>query len=177
MQNIRSALITEFGDPEYAHAFMASHTVSTISAQVYWTRKLRGWTQEMLADRSGIAQARISKIEAGDFSSLTMATLNKLAQALDVNLRLEFEPFANAVESVCGQTKKNLELPSRIDSLEALKSTVFAVQQLFGAGSILVGTRVVTGQEDAFSTSTVTTLGAPVVAGSIDIPSQRAMQP
>lgn len=138
MQNMQNHLIEDFTDAEYAHAYMGSHTVSTIAAQVYWTRKRRNWTQDDLAGRSGIAQARISKIEAGDFTSLTMSTLHKLANALDVNLRVELEPFSHAVHSVCHQTRADLELTDRVSSLREMKNSLFVTAELFGGKPVQV---------------------------------------
>lgn len=122
MQSIRKRLLREFEDSEYANQYMASHTVSTIAAQVYWTRNMRKWTQDDLARESGIAQSRISKIENGDFSSLTMSTLNKLATALDINLRIEFERFSHGIQRVCSESKEKLEIPARMYDLHAAKS-------------------------------------------------------
>jgi transcriptional regulator with XRE-family HTH domain len=139
MEIIRNRLIEKFSDPEYAHGYMHSHAVSTIAAQIYWTRQSRQWTQEDLAERSGMAQERISKIESGDFTSLTMKTLNKLADALDVNLRIEFEPFSNAIYNACHQTKKSFELPERTASLAAMRHECVVVANMYGNVAVTSG--------------------------------------
>lgn len=175
MNAIQNRLISDFKDAEYAHAYMAAHTVETLATQVYQTRKKRGWNQEELASRSGMAQARISKIEAGDFTSLTMATLNKLAEALDVNLRVEFEPFANAVHSVCSQTKKNFELPSRSESLKDLKSSFALVNELYSCDPVRVNTSAVTPSTNVAGGGTMT-IGAPITADSFKLPLQVEVQ-
>lgn len=148
MKTIRDRLLNDFQNAEYAHEYMASHTVHTIAAQVYWTRKQRKWTQDDLAERSGIAQARISKIEAGEFTSLTMSTLSKLAKALDINLRIEFERFSGGIQRVCSQSKTKLELPSRTADLRAAQAEFTVVTQLFQAMTCDIdsGASITTGQ-------------------------------
>ncbi len=138
MSEKQNRLIADFSDAEYAHAYMGSHTISKIAAQIYWTRKKRGWTQGQLAKRADMAQERISMIESGEFSSLTMKTLHKLAEALDVNLRIEFEPFSHGVINVCHQTKANLELPDRVSSLTQLQHSLGVVTGPNGAEPVIV---------------------------------------
>lgn len=140
MNAIQDKLIREFADPEYAHTYMGSHTIDRIAGQVYWTRKKRGWTQDQLADNAGMAQERISKIEAGDFTSLTMKTLRKLAEALDVNLRVELEPFSHGIMSVCNQSRSQLELPARDESLRLLQQSLGFVPGPYGTAPIIVVT-------------------------------------
>lgn len=47
-------------------------------------RDLRGWTQEDLAQRTGLSRSMISRIEIGDIKAQTPDTVEKLAQAFDM---------------------------------------------------------------------------------------------
>ena len=58
-----------------------------LAADVLGLRLARGWTQIELAERSGISQADISRIERG-LSNATEATLGKLADVLDAELHM-----------------------------------------------------------------------------------------
>lgn len=49
-------------------------------------RKARGWSQDVLADRSGLHRAHIGEIERGEVN-VSIQTLSTLAQALKVGLR------------------------------------------------------------------------------------------
>jgi len=69
---------------ERAKAFDAG---ASLAADVLALRLERGWTQVQLADRSGIAQADISRIERG-LSNATEATLGRLADVLEAELHL-----------------------------------------------------------------------------------------
>lgn len=154
MSAMQNKLMEEFADAEYAHAYMDSYTIDRIAGQIYWTRKKRDWTQVELAQRAGMVQERISKIEAGDFSSLTMKTLRKLAEALDVNLRVELEPFSHGIMSVCNQSRSQLELPARDESLRLLKQSLGVVPGPYGMAPIIV---VTSGGSVAPADSPVTT--------------------
>lgn len=48
-------------------------------------REIRGWSQNELARRSGVAQSTISRMEAGDTSGISLGIVEKLAEALDVD--------------------------------------------------------------------------------------------
>ncbi len=65
-------------------AFGAHHR---LAREVFDLRKARGMTQRQLAAKSGIQQAEISRIEAGN-SNPTLSTIAVLANALDAELSL-----------------------------------------------------------------------------------------
>lgn len=160
MSEKQNRLIANFADTKYAHSYMGSHTVSKIAAQVYWTRKKRGWTQGQLAKRSDMAQERISKIESGEFSSLTMKTLSKLAEALDVNLRIEFEQFSHGVINICNQSKSTLELPDRTSSLKQLQQSLGVVTGPNGLPPVIVSGSI------THATAQTRGLGGPITINS-----------
>ncbi|MBU1664876.1 MAG: helix-turn-helix domain-containing protein [Gammaproteobacteria bacterium] len=121
MSELAERLASEFADKDYAHAYMESHAVSRLAAQVHALRKQRRWSQQQLSERAGIAQERISKIESADFSSLTLATLHKLARAFDVDVRVAFESFSQGVLDVVNLTPKALEVAPRQVALKAFE--------------------------------------------------------
>lgn len=54
-------------------------------------RRASGMTQKELADRTGIAQADISKLENGN-ANPSLRTLQRLADGMGMRLKLEFVP-------------------------------------------------------------------------------------
>ncbi|MDP3712304.1 MAG: helix-turn-helix transcriptional regulator [Mycobacteriales bacterium] len=60
---------------------------ATLAADVLALRLSRGWTQIDLAERSGIDQADISRIERG-LANATETTLGRLADALGAELHM-----------------------------------------------------------------------------------------
>lgn len=124
MAKLQNKLLDDFDDADVAHVYMDSHVNYKLSAQIYQTRRARGWTQAELAKRSGVAQARVSKIEAGEFDSLTMATLRKFARAFDVTVRMELQPFSYGIVDVCGLSATGLAVPERTASLGQLRQAI-----------------------------------------------------
>ena len=55
------------------------------------TRKKQKWTQKQLADRTGIAQADISKLERGN-ANPSLRTLQRLAAGMGMRVKIEFVP-------------------------------------------------------------------------------------
>ena len=68
---------------------------ATLAADVLALRLARGWTQVQLAERSGIDQSDISRIERG-LSNATEATLGRLAEVLDAEVHLVPREAASA---------------------------------------------------------------------------------
>ena len=62
--------------------------------QLHHARTMRNLTQKDLSRLSGIDQSNISKIESGD-SSPSLKTMKKLADAMDMELKIEFVPKNN----------------------------------------------------------------------------------
>jgi transcriptional regulator with XRE-family HTH domain len=54
-------------------------------------RKKKGITQKELAEKTGIAQGDISKLENGN-GNPSIKTLQRLAAAMDMSLKIEFVP-------------------------------------------------------------------------------------
>lgn len=120
MSNLTEKLVSEFSDREYAHAYMQSHTVSRIAAQVHAIRKQRGWSQSDLAKAADITQERVSKIESADFESVTLKTLNKFAEAFDVHLQVAFVSFSQGIVDVANLSPTRLEVKPRDQDLSSL---------------------------------------------------------
>lgn len=120
MSELTKKLVSEFSDREYAHAYMEAHIVSRIAAQVHVIRKQRGWSQNELADKAGMAQERVSKIESADFESVTLKTLNKFAEAFDVQLHVAFVPFSQGIVDVANMTPTGLKVEPREADLALL---------------------------------------------------------
>ena len=58
-----------------------------IGAKIVYYRKIRGLTQEALAERSGITPQYLSRIENGHYhKSVSLSTLMKIAEQLNVTM-------------------------------------------------------------------------------------------
>ncbi len=74
-------------DPSAAAARDAFEKACDIAMQIVALREKAGLTQVELAERTGISQADISRIERGA-TSPTAKTLQRIAEALDAEVRL-----------------------------------------------------------------------------------------
>ena len=61
----------------------------TIAQAMIDARKESGLTQKQLSERTGIAQADISKLERGN-ANPSLRTLQRLAAGMGMNIRIEF---------------------------------------------------------------------------------------
>jgi transcriptional regulator with XRE-family HTH domain len=119
MKKLNDELAVAFEDHEYAHVYIQSHVLDRLAMQVYALRNQRGLNQTELAELSGIGQGKISKIETGDFESLNLKTLFKLAEALDVAPVVKFDRFTNAIDDVTELQVGHLNVAKRTDDLHA----------------------------------------------------------
>ncbi len=76
-------------DPEYRAAYDALQDEFDLVAAMVEVRKRAGLTQKDVAERMGISQPAVAKIESG--RSLNVNTLRRYAQATGTKLRVTFE--------------------------------------------------------------------------------------
>jgi ribosome-binding protein aMBF1 (putative translation factor) len=79
--------------PEFRAAYDAEDKRIELVLQIIKLRQQRGMTQADLAKAIGTRQANVSRLERFD-SNLTVGTLEKVAQALGVNLQIDLVPKA-----------------------------------------------------------------------------------
>ena len=73
-------------------------------------RQRRGWRQQDLAEKAGVSQATVSRIERGHCESLSLDTVRRVAGALDIRVDLvarwrsgDLDRLANARHSALHQ--------------------------------------------------------------------------
>ncbi len=78
-------------NPEFKKEYEALEPEYTIIQAIIDARKASNLTQKQLAERTGIDQADISKLETGN-SNPTLQLLERLADGMNMTLKLEFIP-------------------------------------------------------------------------------------
>ena len=78
-------------DPEFAREYEAIQPEMDIIRAMIDARHAKNLTQKELAERTGINQADISKLENGTRNP-SLKMLKRLAEGMDMTLRLEFVP-------------------------------------------------------------------------------------
>jgi ribosome-binding protein aMBF1 (putative translation factor) len=82
-------------EPGAAEAYDAARLAFELGRSVRELRERRGWSQTQLAEASGMTQSAVARFEAGG-TVPTLAVLERLAAALDVSLKVGFEPRGEA---------------------------------------------------------------------------------
>lgn len=74
-------------DPEFKEAFREASAELDLIAQIIKTRKAKGLTQKDVANKSGLTQQMVSRIEKREYPP-NYKNLVKIADALDTKLEL-----------------------------------------------------------------------------------------
>jgi transcriptional regulator with XRE-family HTH domain len=86
--------------------FVESHLSRTISHQLRATREKLGLSQERLAEKAGMNQNAISRLESSDYGKPTITTLKRLAASMDVGLIVRLVPFSEMIDWVSGTPRE-----------------------------------------------------------------------
>ena len=133
ISNLADKLKNAFKSKEYRHAYADEFLNVSIATQIKVLREQqqRKWTQAELGSRVNppMKQTRISVMENVNYSSWSINTLRKLAEAFDVRLRVSFESFGSLVKEIEQFDRKGLERPSFDDD------PVFAGRQILLSSS------------------------------------------
>ena len=82
-------------EPGAAEAYDAARLAFELGRSVRELRERRAWSQTQLAKASGMTQSAVARFEAGG-TVPTLMVLERLANALEVSLKVGFEPRGEA---------------------------------------------------------------------------------
>ena len=100
MSELRGNLREEFHDKQYRDAYADESLSTYIATQIKVLREQRQLTQKELAKLADMAQPRIAALEDVNYSSWSINTLRRLAQAFDVRLSVKFETFSSLIPEI-----------------------------------------------------------------------------
>lgn len=89
MSDFRNYLNEQLQRPSFKAEWDALQPELTIAQAMIDARKESGLTQKQLSERTGIAQADISKLERGN-ANPSLRTLQRLAAGMGMNVKIEF---------------------------------------------------------------------------------------
>ncbi len=89
LQTYDDFLKTNLRDPRFARAYHELDLPSQISAQIVSLRSEQGWTQRILAEKTGTTQSSIARLENMD-SLPSLSFLQRIAEALGAKLEIRF---------------------------------------------------------------------------------------
>lgn len=96
--NERLQLIESLRNREYREAFVEESINVGLASQIRMLQHDRGWTQQDLGERTGMAQESIARLESTDYGRYSIRTLKRLAGAFDVALVVRFAPFSELID-------------------------------------------------------------------------------
>jgi transcriptional regulator with XRE-family HTH domain len=83
---------------KYRKSFFRRRTQTEIAMRIRELRKTRKMRQIDLAKESDMLQSAISRIEQSEYSSWSLTTLFRVAEALNTRLRVIFEPIEDVIK-------------------------------------------------------------------------------
>lgn len=94
MTKFNDYLKEQMADPAFQQEWEALDPEFAIVQAIINARKESGLTQKQLSERTGIAQADISKLESGN-ANPSVRTLQRLAAGMGMRVKIEFQPVSN----------------------------------------------------------------------------------
>ena len=91
MSSYRDFLEEQLKDPKLKAEYDALEPEFAIIQAMINARKTTGLTQKQLAERTGIAQADISRLENGN-ANPSLKTLQRLAKGMGMRMQIQFIP-------------------------------------------------------------------------------------
>lgn len=91
MSSYKDFLAEQLKSPELRAEYDALEPEFSIIQAMIDARKASGMTQKQLSEKTGIAQADISKLENGN-ANPSLKTLQRLASAMGMKMKIEFVP-------------------------------------------------------------------------------------
>ena len=93
---LTEALNEQLKDETFKKEYEVLEPEYEIISSLIDARKLNNVTQKQLSEATGIAQSDISKIENGS-ANPTLKLLQRLAEGLNMSLKVEFVPKSSAI--------------------------------------------------------------------------------
>ena len=94
MTIFKDYLKEQMSDPAFKQEWDALEPEFSIVQALIDARKESGLTQKQLSERTGIAQADISKLESGN-GNPSIKTLQRLAAGMGMRVKIEVQSIAN----------------------------------------------------------------------------------
>lgn len=89
-KNFRETLNKQMANPEFKAEYDALEPEFQIIQVIVDARNRSGLTQKQLSEKTGIAQADISKLENGN-ANPSLRTLQRLAAGMGMRVKIEFQ--------------------------------------------------------------------------------------
>jgi transcriptional regulator with XRE-family HTH domain len=135
-----SRLWEKMKDPQYRRAFVASQISIGIPFQIRALLKSRsGWTQETLAEHTGMLQPRISGLMTPGRTRPNIETLRRIAEAFDCGLMVRFVPFSDLARWSEEFDPEWFHVPSFANDAMPIERKPVGVEEIFDTIPMVAG--------------------------------------
>jgi ribosome-binding protein aMBF1 (putative translation factor) len=90
VRTFKSRLREELKDPEFKRLYDDERQALKLAIKIAALREQKGLSQQELAKRMGTSQQAISRIESGEYEGFTLKTLEKIAEATGMKVKIDF---------------------------------------------------------------------------------------
>ena len=89
-RTFQSRLREDIKDPEFKTYYQKERQALRLAMKIAELRNQKGLSQQELAKLMGTSQQAISRIESGEYEGFTLKTLEKIAEATGMRVKIEF---------------------------------------------------------------------------------------
>jgi DNA-binding XRE family transcriptional regulator len=90
VRTFQSRLREDIKDPEFKAHYQEERQALKLAMKIAELREKKGLSQQQLAKLMGTSQQAISRIESGEYEGFTLKTLEKIAEATGMRVKIEF---------------------------------------------------------------------------------------
>lgn len=90
VRTFQSRLQEDIKDSEFAIHYQEERQALRLAMKIAELRKKKGLTQQELAKLMGTSQQAISRIESGEYEGFSLRTLEKIAEATGMRVKIDF---------------------------------------------------------------------------------------
>ena len=89
-RTFKSRLREDLKDPEFKRHYEEEKQALQLAMKITALREQKGLSQQQLAKLMGTSQQAISRIESGEYEGFTLKTLEKVAEATGMKVKIDF---------------------------------------------------------------------------------------
>ena len=90
VRTFKSRLREDLKDPEFKRHYDEEKQALNLAMKIAALREQKGLSQQQLAKLMGTSQQAISRIESGEYEGFTLKTLEKVAEATGMKVKIDF---------------------------------------------------------------------------------------
>jgi DNA-binding XRE family transcriptional regulator len=90
VRKFKSRLREDLKDPEFKRHYDEERQALKLAMKIAALREQKGLSQQELAKLMGTSQQAISRIESGEYEGFTLKTLEKVAEATGMKVKIDF---------------------------------------------------------------------------------------